>query len=404
MVMHFIRLMNMKKHICVVALLSVLMLVTSCTKAQDRDNLFDTSISYVGESIEQVSEERSQSIDVPEQGLSSDEAIITIEKGYQYGNMQKGLPSGDFADVGEKVVFLHRDGAGGRAYQIDKKTLEVLPFCNDATCLHDGGACKSYQIEANLEQYRGELYAAKLVIDETRPFYKIIKYDGVDFEPVLSEGVSGFFHANGALYVVSPDDALVRVNLDGTELQILIDEFDGHWCTVFGDYLYGSTWSEVFRVNLNSSDLKKEILATTPNGMVTDGEHLYYFDKDDKVIRLDMDGSNEVTVIEEGVPLVGFAFDEQNLYYRCLAGPGSYMEDGDCYSLYKMDKTTMESIKIAELPYCIMGIYTACDYDRIFVACQDRSVAPDEYEGYRYHYYAVSVDGTGYEELQLPNY
>lgn len=383
------------KYIIVVGLLIFLM---ACGKAQDKEDLFEiedrndiaATETVITETEVIHSSETSETTEQAEASLD-----FEIDSMYQYGNMQKSLPPGNFADIGEQVVFCHYNGRNFRLYQVDKESLEVTPLCNDATCSHNGTSCKSYQVNCNLERYRGELYAQKNS--------KVAKYNGMDFEMILPQAVQSFFHANGKLFVQTADGALMVVD-ENDEVQMLIEEFDGHWCTVFGDYLYGSSWKDVFRVNLNSSDLKKEILATTPNGMATDGEHLYCFDKDHKVIRHDMDGSNEVVVLDASVPPAGFAFDEQNLYFRYMAGPDSYMEEGDCYSLYKMDKASLECEKIAELPYCIMGVYTACDYDRIFLCCQDRSVAPNEYEGYQEYYYAVSIDGTGYEELILPSY
>lgn len=383
------------KYIIVVGLLIFLV---ACGKAQDKENLFEiedrndiaATETVITETEVINSSETSEPTEQAEASLD-----FEIDSMYQYGNMQKSLPSGNFADIGEQVVFHHYNGQNTRLYQIDKQTLEVLPMCNDATCLHNSTSCKSYQANCNLEQYQGELYAQKNA--------KVAKYNGMDFEVILPEAVQSFFHAKGKLFVKTADGALMVVDEAGEE-QMLIEEFDGHWCTVFGDYLYGNTWNDVFRVNLNSSKLDREILAINPNGMATDGKHLYCFDKNWNVIRRDMDGRNERVLINDSVPPAGFAFDEQNIYFRCLAGPDSYMEEGDCYSLYKMDKESLESVKIAELPYCIMGIYTACDYDRIFVNCQDRSVSSDEYAQYKNYYYAVSIDGTGYEELVLPNY
>ena len=80
------------------------------------------------------------------------------EGNYQYGNMQKNIPSGDFMRLGDEVLFTQAQGSGFLLYCYNLSNGEVRPYCRDATCDHRKSGTGT--LLGNLEQYGGELYMA----------------------------------------------------------------------------------------------------------------------------------------------------------------------------------------------------------------------------------------------------
>ena len=114
--------------------------------AKDTDNLFETTQGQtpsVEEKITGPSAEGSAS-------TVGDQAAM--EEGYSYGNMQKNVPSGDFMQYEDDIVFLSYSNRRFRLCTYDMKTGEVSLFFKDAT--NQGGA----SVSGNLESYDGKLY------------------------------------------------------------------------------------------------------------------------------------------------------------------------------------------------------------------------------------------------------
>ena len=90
--------------------------------AKDTDNLFETTQGQtpsVEEKITGPSAEGSAS-------TVGDQAAM--EEGYSYGNMQKNVPSGDFMQYEDDIVFLSYSNRRFRLCTYDMKTGEVSLF------------------------------------------------------------------------------------------------------------------------------------------------------------------------------------------------------------------------------------------------------------------------------------
>ena len=67
-----------------------------------------------------------------------------MEEGYSYGNMQKNVPSGDFMQYEDDIVFLSYSNRRFRLCTYDMKTGEVSLFFKDAT--NQGGASVCWKL------------------------------------------------------------------------------------------------------------------------------------------------------------------------------------------------------------------------------------------------------------------
>ncbi len=312
---------------------------------------------------------------------------------YAYSNMQKNMPSGDFAYDGTQIVFLQ---AKEGLYTYDLATGAVLEFCQDATCTHEKTTCSSRSVTGNLERYDGQLYALR------GGYVSVRKGEG--FETVLEHGgVSQFFHANGDLYVHTRDNSLLRYPGGTGEKQVLIEEYRGYFATVFGDYLYYSQMDGFHRLNLTVEGAQPELVLVDVGGM-TDGEHIYYNALDtNHLYRCNLDGTDPELLIADVVLMSRAAFDETYFYFlRYEVTPVfPHMPDGES-SVYlcrfpKDDPGAEE--RLATIPYSDGAVYLVPGYDRLLICGNDYSLDPNYPPRYLF---TVNRDGTDLREHPLP--
>ena len=322
---------------------------------------------------------------------------VVIEEGYyQYGNMQVSVPAGDFILYGDQVLFEVIPDGHSLLCTYDLSTGKVNTLCKDATCTH-GSACPSGGADCNLEQYQGKLYARNY----SRQITQFV--DG-RFEKITDGGVFCFWHANGNLYAVTDDHALVVFENGSHTPRILIDEYAEHWNVVFGHYLY-SGFGRCCRVDLSAENPQLEVLVEDAD-CKTDGRYIYYLDhKYYHLYRCNMDGSNPELLIDQSVFTGSLNFDDEYLYFRLckdeyeLYGEGSNV----LYRAPKSDPTQME--QIAQLPEPIETVHTVPGYDLLFVGTIDLGECVDGFypDAIRYNY-VMHTDGSNMTHLELPDF
>lgn len=366
----------------------ILLLVLAGCQAVDKDNMFEMpseDLATLGETRpSETAETRT------EPGKAE-----TLSVPYQYGNMQINVPSGNFMDYGDKVIFSAGTGNGFNLFTLDKETLEIELLCRDATCGHNTLKCIAYQKTSNLEQYDGNIYV--LGGDLSGP---VLELAGDRFEDVTERGVSAFWHGNGNLYVKSTDSELMVYEKGSKTPRTLVAEYPAVQNVTVGNCIYGWDMStdSIVRTDLQQEKPQPEPIFQKVYFM-TDGEYLYTVaqEGDSFLYRYDLDLGNKTRMTADTILPASLNFDETYLYFRyadttldkTIWGPGGH-------ELYRMPKDgSGEPEKIAELEEDVFfEVFTVPDCPYVFAECQQ--MQGDEVE---YVYYAVAKDGSGARKL-----
>lgn len=365
--------------------------------------------------------EQVQHPDATEPPVETTEAVVEAaydvlpveENYYQYGNMQKNIPSGNYMLYGDEVVFevLQEQSI---LYSYDLHTGTVSLFCKDADCLHRPGSCVAVNtVFCNLEQYGGKLYGVDFTTSRVRELV-----DG-RFQTVIKNGkesywrspgaftLGGFWHSYGELYVVTGGNALLIYEDGSSEPRWVLEDYGAYWNVVFGRYLYGSRSDSLTRLDLLADNPKKEVLLEDVTAIV-EGSHIYYVDTryDDKgdakgtfyFYRCDMEGGNQQLLLDKPVLPASLNFDDEYFYFRLLTEQKlKNTEDSrDIYRMSKSDPTQIE--KIATLPESAYQIFTVPGTGLLFV-----TTCSDQIDGVNYfEIYVMNTDGSDLRMLELP--
>lgn len=373
----------MKRFSLFVLLLCACLVLTACT-ATDPDNLFEIP---EGNTAPSDTESTQTEPDETESAASDAEEVILYTGTYQYGNMQKNAPPGDFMLLNNKVLFSHLvNNSKFMLYSYDLITEEVQFYCQDATCKH--GDCVAGSLLGNIEVYNGKLYGMN---KNRQPV--VINGDAV--EVINSSEVNSFFHYEDKLFVSTPDSSLVVMEERMNEPQVVLEEHIGYWHVIFDGCLYASTVDNIIKVDLSADAPKEEVVISNARGM-TDGKHIYYVDnKTSQLYRCDMNGNNEELLVEQPVFLGSMNFDDEYFYYRLytdlqLSGTA---DSRDIYRFSKENPTQIE--KIITLPVSAFQVFTVPGTGKIFV----NTYAP---EGGDCPIYVMNSDGSDLKKLELP--
>ena len=366
----------MKKRI-VVLLFAACLLLAAC-QAEDPENLFETTLEETG------------STTAPAGALP---ATVTGE--YQYGNMQKNAPSGEFMLYDGNILFSIISNSRSLLCTYDPVSGEVSLLCKDAACTHSGVGeeedCLSANVYTNLESYDGKFYKLDASL-------QIMELTDGTFRQIVDGEADGFFHHNQNLYVKTRDRSLLVYENGSDTPRVLVEEFTLMWTTIFGQYLYGCDGSTMCRVDLQAETPVVETLVENAQG-ITDGQHLYYVNlADNHLYRCDMDGANPTLLVDQPVLQASMNFDNDYFYYRLYtSGDLDGGEDShDLYRLSKSDPTQVE--KIATLAEPVYQVYTAPGYDKIFVSVRTENSESGE------AVYIMGTDGSNPTLLEMPEF
>lgn len=374
----------MKKQLWFVLLLCIALLLTACT-ATDPNNLFETT---AGDPAEATTSATASTEPNTQSGTNELDSSVTFERGYQYGNMQKNIPSGDYMLWGNEVLFQVCSNGRFIMYSYELTTGEVAPLCKDATCRHRD--CVAGGVFCNTEVYKGKAYSLS-------SGHQIIEIKDDEQELVAKAGVISFFHHDNKLYIRSMDNSFVVLEENG-EMRELIEEFTGYWNLIFGQYMYATGSDSVLRYDLTAAEPEAEILVSNAGG-ITDGHHIYYTDYDTCYLyRCDMDGSNVQCLLDQPVLLASMNFDDEYFYYRLFTdyqldeGPDTY----DIYRFSKSDPTKIE--KLATMPVPAYQVFTVPGTGKLFVHTRTCS------NGENPDIYVMNTDGSDVTRLEIPEY
>ncbi len=375
---------SMKNFSLIAILLCACLLLTACA-ATDPDNLFETTLGSTEDTT----------VSGTESTQTEPEEVILYTGTYQYGNMQKNIPSGNFMLLGNEVIFVpHVDNQ--LLYCYDLITEEVRLYCEDATCKHED--CVS-RITSNLEVYKGKLYGTKGLKLEGRPgtIWQPVVLNGDKAEVILPSG-GNFFHHEDKMYIKTGDASLVVLEEGQSEPQMVIEEYHGYWNVIFGDYLYATTHEKnIIRTDLTAEEPKEEVVVPNAQSM-TDGQYIYYVDwKTFHLYRCDMDGSNAQLLVEQEVLPASMNFDDEYFYYRLYTDRkmSGTADSCDIYRFPKDDPTQIE--KIVTLPVSAYQVFTVPGTGKIFVTTH----AP---QGESRPLYVMNTDGSEVKTLEIPEY
>lgn len=318
----------------------------------------------------------------------SAEQPVVSEPNYQYGNMQKNQPSGNYILHEGDVLFSTWDERRG-LFSYSLETGKVSHFCKDATCMHNTSKCVSRGVESNLEAYGGEFYAMSDDVE-----IKIRKGDS--FETYLDGSVSTFWHANSNLYVETADRSLLVYENGSKKPKTVLEEYTGFWNVIFGSYLYGSTGESVIRVDLSADapQIETVLQEGVMHSSIVDGHHIYYMNASDNnyLYRCDLDGSNVVCLLEKSVLAASMNFDNEYLYFRLYTN--AELDGVDSTDVYRMNKADPSQIElIAQFPEPIFQIFTVPSENLLFVTTRDNVER---------QVYTISTDGSNLQKLEIP--
>ena len=365
------------KKLFLISLAFCICLSLSACVATDPNNLFEITETPVDTTVSSTDETQPKPDDV-----------ILYQGIYQYGNMQKNLPSGDFLLFGNEVLFVRDFDIGFLVCSYDLISGDVGIYCKDATCKHD--TCVAGTLTWGMEVYEGKLYGVNSGTSDAQ----ILVAEGDNMKTILNAG-GLFSHDEGNLYIRTADSSLMVLEKGEKEPRMLLEEYTGYWLTIFGNYLYATTNSDITRVDLTAEEPKEEVVVPNAGGM-TDGEHIYYIDRQTTYLyRCAMDGSNPELLVEQPVLLASINFDEEYFYYRLLTDQklNGTPDSCDIYRFPKDDPSKIE--KIVTLPVSAYQVFTVPGTGKIFVKTH-------ALEGEERPLYVMNADGSDPKIVEIP--
>lgn len=377
----------MKKRLLTIGLLLVSLMLAACN-ATDPNNLFETTEGNTAGTTAATVETTESTEPSEESKANGFDGSVMFEEGYQYGNMQKNIPSGNYMLFGNEVLFQFCSNGRFIMYSYELTTGQVSPLCKDATCRHRD--CVAGGVFCNTEVYKGKAYSLS-------SGHQIIEIKDDEQELVAKAGVISFFHHDNKLYIRSMDNSFVVLEENG-EMRELIEEFTDYWNLIFGQYMYATGSDSVLRYDLTAEKPEAEILVSNAGG-ITDGHHIYYTDYDTWYLyRCDMDGSNVQCLLEQPVLLASMNFDDEYFYYRLFT---DYQLDDspDTYDIYRFPKSDPAKIeKLATLPVPAYQVFTVPGTGKLFVNTRVRTNGDDN------DIYVMNTDGSNVAKLEIPEY
>lgn len=365
----------MKRSFFLLVAICICVVITGCT-ATDPRNLFETTTTGIAESVDSTQQ--------------ANETIMLDDGYYQYGNMQKNRPSGNFMLLGNEVAFKYTEGGNYKLYTYNLEDGTVFPYCRDATCTHRG-ACSYGSLNGSIEVYRGKLYSRnskKQPVELTETGQRIL----------VPKVTGAAFHHSDNLYVVTQDSSLVVFENGSDEYRVILDEYIGFWNVIFGKYLYANDGVNIIRIDLSAEQPKVEVIVSDAYGLV-DGQHIYYVDqKTNRLYRCNMDGSEPLLLIEQPVLPASLNFDDEYFYFRLFID--NQVDTGaDCCDLYRIVKSDPSKIeKITTLPTAIFQVHTVPGTGIIFVTSYQCSNGEDN------DIYVMNTDGSALTRVEIPEY
>lgn len=373
----------MKKRLLTVGLLIQCLVLSACI-AKDSNNLFEITGGNPADATAATIATTESTEPIEQSGTNEFNGSEMFEERYQYGNMQKNIPSGGYMRLDNQVIFSLRS----KLYYYNLLSGTVTPFCNDATCTHKDNKCGTLGLSGNLEVYKGKVYALS--------GKNVAEYKNGGKEKIAIDGVKSFWHHNDQLYIQTTDMSLIVYDEGTSSHRVVLDEFVGYWSVIFDNYLYYS-YSGIHRINLTDINPEPELICENVDA-ITDGNYIYYVDWASwKLHRCNMDGSNSVVLVDQPVLAASMNFDDEYFYYRLYTDQQLY-GNTDCHDVYRFPKDDPTRIeKIITLEEAAYQVFTVPGTGKIFV----HTIAAEGEEG---PIYVMNTDGINVVKLEIPEY
>lgn len=313
---------------------------------------------------------------------------------YQYGNMQKNLPPGNFMRLNNEVLFIHYRNGKSLIHSYDLNTEEIRVYCDDPACKH--GSCTAGNLNMNLEVYKGKLYGMQFARGMGTHTYPAVA-NGNAADVIVPANTYSFFHHADKLYIMRRDGSVMVLEEGAAEPRQIMEEYHGYWHVIFGDYMYGNTYDTFYRVDLTVEEPKEEVLVPNGGG-ITDGQHIYYIESESmQLYRCEMDGSDPQLLVAQPVLFASINFDDEYFYYRLYTDKKLYGNADSC-DIYRFPKEDpMQIEKIVTLPISAYQVFTVPGTGKLFVTTH----AP---QGEDRPIYIMGTDGSDPKVLEIPEY
>ena len=328
--------------------------------------------------------------------INTDSSGVTFETSeisneyYQYGNMQKNRPSGNFMLLDKEVIFRFVNNGGYKLYTYNLENGQVFPYCKDATCTHQG-SCSYGALKGALEVYKGKIYSRNTNLQPVE-----LAENG---QRILAPKVTGTaFHNGDNMYVVTRDSTLVVFENGSDKYRVILDEYVGFWNVIFGQYLYANNGVNIIKIDLSAEQAKEEVVVSDAVGVI-DGQHIYFVNqKNNYLYRCNMDGSEPLLLVEQPVLPASLNFDDEYFYFRFFVNNQVHTGAESCnlYRITKSNPTTIE--KIATLPAPIYQVFTVPGTGKIFITSYEMSNGEDG------DIYILNTDGSELHRVEIPEY
>lgn len=189
---------------------------------------------------------------------------------------------------------------------------------------------------------RNTFYKIKTNGTERSPFDQSIELSTLGVSNTLLQGNSlngGLFSENegfpNKLYYINPSNGYLQFKyIEAEEIEV-IAPIKLTNMTVAGNYIYGSYKQDLYRMNLNGSNLK--LLSTvSPKNIIVQGNWVYFTEETNYTLyRVQIDGNNEAKIVNDGA--TDFVVEGDSLYYI------NRQESSRIYKV-KIDGTNKEKI------------------------------------------------------------
>ena len=293
----------MKKYLLTVGLLIFCLMLVACT-ATDPNNLFETTAGDPADTTTSAIATTESTEPSEESKASEFDGSVMFEEGYQYGNMQKNVPPGSFMRFGNQVLFDHHSGMFRLyTYDLTTGEVSSYckdATCSHRSCAASGllgnlevykgkiyAMTESWLIAEIRDDEKVILHKAQVndffhhndKLYVRTPDSALVVFDkGSDQPRVILEEYTGYWHVIFGRYLYAHSGGIIRVDLtaENPEVEVIVPDASG---IVEGNHIYyvDRKTDYLYRCDMDGSNveclLEQPVLRASLN---FDDEYFYY--------------------------------------------------------------------------------------------------------------------------------
>ena len=290
----------MKKLLFVCLVLCLCIGLIACD-AKDPNNLFETT---AGDPADTTASAIATTEPSESSGNLNFDGSVMFEEGYQYGNMQKNLPPGSFMRFGNQVLFDHYSGMFRLyTYDLTTGEVSSYckdATCSHRSCAASGLLGNLEVYKGKIYTMTESWLIAEIRDDEKEILHKaqvgdffhhndklyvktpdsslVVLEDGRDQPRVILEEYTGYWHVIFGQYLYAHSDGIIRVDLtaENPEVEVIVPDASG---IVEGNHIYyvDRKTDYLYRCDMDGSNveclLEQPVLRASLN---FDDEYFYY--------------------------------------------------------------------------------------------------------------------------------